>query len=89
MARKNRAGQGCEADATGLRFPAAGMAANRKRLGLSLQTLASLWAQPAKSIYAWELGKAKPRPQALTAIAALRGIGKREVEAKLANLKGQ
>jgi len=42
-----------------------------------------------QSIYAWEAGKAKPRPQALASIAALRGIGKREVEARLETLKAQ
>ncbi len=77
------------ADATGLRFRAAGMAANRKRLGLSASDFGLLVGATGQSIYAWESGKAKPRPQALAAIAALRGIGKREVEAKLASLKGQ
>jgi DNA-binding transcriptional regulator YiaG len=77
-----------EADATGLRFRAAGMAANRKRLGLSAADFGLLVGATGQSIYAWETGKTKPRPQALAAIAALRGIGKREVEAKLAQLKG-
>lgn len=75
-------------DSTGLRFRAAGMAANRKRLGLSAADFGLLVGATGQSIYAWEAGKAKPRPQALAAIAALRGIGKREVEAKLASLKG-
>src|SRR5438034_3868565 len=75
-------------DATGLRFRAAGMAANRKRLGLSAADFGLLVGATGQSIYAWETGKAKPRPQALAAIAALRGIGKREVEARLASLKG-
>lgn len=74
-------------EAAGLRFRAAGMAANRKRLGLSAADFGLLVGATGQSIYAWEAGKAKPRPQALAAIAALRGVGKREVEAKLANLK--
>ena len=74
-------------DATGLRFRAAGMAANRKRLGLSAADFGLLVGATGQSIYAWETGKAKPRPQALAAIAALRGVGKREVEARLASLK--
>ena len=78
-----------ETEATGLRFRAAGMAANRKRLGLSASDFGLLVGATGQSIYAWESGKAKPRPQALAAIAALRGVGKREVEAKLAGLKGQ
>jgi DNA-binding transcriptional regulator YiaG len=75
-------------DASGLRFRAKGMAANRKRLGLSAADFGLLVGATGQSIYAWEAGKAKPRPQALAAIAALRGIGKREVEARLASLKG-
>jgi len=77
-----------ESDATGLRFRAAGMAANRKRLGLSAADFGLLVGATGQSIYAWEAGKAKPRPQALAAIAALRGIGKREVETRLEKLKG-
>ena len=75
-------------DASGLRFRAAGMAANRKRLGLSAADFGLLVGATGQSIYAWEAGKAKPRPQALAAIASLRGIGKREVEVRLASLKG-
>ena len=78
-----------ESDSTGLRFRAKGMAANRKRLGLSASDFGLLVGTTGQSIYAWESGKAKPRPQALAAIAALRGIGKREAEARLASLKGQ
>ena len=76
-------------DSAGLRFRASGMAANRKRLGLSAADFGLLVGATGQSIYAWEAGKAKPRPQALAAIAALRGIGKREVEAKLTSLKGK
>ncbi len=83
------AGGAAEPEPTGLRFRAAGMAANRKRLGLSAADFGLLVGATGQSIYAWEAGKAKPRPQALAAIAALRGIGKREVDAKLAGLKGQ
>jgi DNA-binding transcriptional regulator YiaG len=76
-------------DSTGLRFRAQGMAANRKRLALSAADFGLLVGATGQSIYAWESGKAKPRPQALVAIAALRGMGKREAETKLASLKGQ
>jgi DNA-binding transcriptional regulator YiaG len=78
-----------ESDSAGLRFRAAGMAANRKRLGLSAADFGLLVGATGQSIYAWEAGKAKPRPQALAAIAALRGIGKREADARLASLKGE
>lgn len=77
-----------ETDAAGLRFRAKGMAANRRRLGLSAADFGLLVGATGQSIYAWEAGKTKPRPQALAAIAALRGIGKREAEARLEKLKG-
>ena len=74
--------------AEGLRFRAAGMASNRKRLGLSAADFALLVGTTSQSIYAWEAGRAKPRAEALKAIASLRHIGKREVETRLAELKG-
>lgn len=86
--RTAASGEAGESNATGLRFRAKGMAANRKRLGLSAADFGLLVGATGQSIYAWEAGKAKPRQQALAAIAALRGIGKREVEARLASLKG-
>lgn len=78
-----------EPDSTRLRFRAKGMAANRQRLGLSAADFGLLVGATGQSIYSWETGKTKPKPAALAAIAALRAIGKREVEAKLATLKGQ
>ena len=72
---------------SGLRFRAKGMAANRKRLGLSAADFGLLVGATGQSVYAWESGKAKPRPEALAAIASLRGIGKLEAEAKLAAAK--
>ena len=77
-----------EEGSTELRFRAKGLANNRQRLGLSAADFGLLVGATGQSIYAWETGKSKPRPGALAAIAALRGIGKREVEARLASLKG-
>jgi DNA-binding XRE family transcriptional regulator len=72
-----------EPSGTGLRFRAKGMAANRKRLGLSAADFGLLVGATGQSVYAWESGKAKPRAESLAAIAALRGIGKLEAEARL------
>lgn len=69
------------------RFRAQGMASNRKRLGLSAEDFGLLVGATAQSVYAWEGGKTKPRSQNLSAIAALRGVGKREVMARLETLK--
>jgi DNA-binding transcriptional regulator YiaG len=91
-ATRSPASAPAETDASsggGLRFRAQGMAANRKRLGLSAADFALLVGTTGQSVYAWEAGKSKPRADALAAIAALRGIGKREVESRLAALKAR
>jgi DNA-binding transcriptional regulator YiaG len=75
------------ADFDGLRFRAAGMASNRKRLGLSAHDFGLLVGATGQSVYAWEQGKSKPRASSLAAIATLRGVGKREVSARLDALK--
>jgi DNA-binding transcriptional regulator YiaG len=76
-----------DADAGGLRFRAAGMASNRKRLGLSAADFGLLVGATAQSVLAWEGERAKPKAKNLAAIAALRGVGKREVNARLETLK--
>lgn len=69
------------------RFRAAGMASNRKRLGLSAEDFGLLVGASGQSVYLWESGKTKPRHQNIAAIAALRGVGKREVVKRLEALK--
>ena len=73
--------------ADNFRFRASGMASNRKRLGLSAADFGLLVGASGQSVYAWEQGKARPRGRNLAAIAALRGIGKRELVERLAALK--
>lgn len=77
--------QGTEVE--GLRFSANGMASNRKRLGLSAADFGLLVGATGQSVYAWEASKSKPRAKNLAAISALRGMGKRQVAAKLEALK--
>lgn len=74
-------------DENGFRFRAGGLASNRQRLGLSAADFGLLVGTTGQSIYAWEQGRAKPRARNLAAIAALRGLGKKEVAAKLEALK--
>lgn len=69
-----------------LRFSAKGLASNRQRLGLSAASFGQLIGVSGQSIYLWESGKASPSAKYVAAIAALRGIGKREVAARLAGL---
>jgi DNA-binding transcriptional regulator YiaG len=68
-----------------LRFSAQGLAAQRKRLGLSATDFGSLVGVSGQSIYHWEQGKAKPRATQLQAIHAIRKIGKRDAMERLAN----
>lgn len=76
-----------EGDAGQFRFRASGMASNLKRLGLSADEFGLLVGASGQSVYLWESGTTKPRPQNLAAIAALRGVGKREVAARLEALR--
>lgn len=93
-AAERSAGGQCVASAAeppaddGVRFSAKGMASNRRRLGLSASDFGLLVGATGQSVYSWEAGKSKPRARSLGAIAALRGIGKKEVALRLATLKG-
>lgn len=71
-----------------LRFSAKGLVNMRKKLGLSAAGLGMLLGVSAQTIYHWEAGKTRPRPQQVAAIAALRKMGKRQVAAHLAELAG-
>jgi DNA-binding transcriptional regulator YiaG len=68
-----------------LRFRVGGFAALRKKLGLTANDMGALVGVSGQSIYKWEQGKAKPRANQLKAISAVRKMGKREVEQKLAD----
>ena len=69
------------------RFSATRLAAQRHKLGLSAADFAALLGVSGQSIYKWEHGEARPRAKQLEAIAALRGIGKREAAARLEQLQ--
>jgi len=66
-----------------LRFSAKGLAAQRRRLGLSAEACGALLGATGQSVYKWESGKIRPRTRHLPAIAALRKMGKREAAARL------
>ncbi len=68
------------------RFTAKGLRAQRERLGLSADDFGKLLGVSAQSIYNWEQEKARPRPEPLAKLAALRGVGKREAQARLDQL---
>lgn len=65
-------------------FSPSGLAAQRKRLGLSAQELGALIGVSGQSVYKWEQGKAKPRAAQLVALRGIRSLGKKEAAEKLA-----
>ena len=71
---------------TRLRFSAKGLATQRERLGLTASELGALLNVSAQTVYNWEGEKSRPRQQQLLALTAIRGMGKREAKAKLAEL---
>lgn len=66
-----------------LRFSAKRLATQRQKLGLSASDMGLLLGVSAQTVYNWEAEKSRPRRSQLAAIAALRGIGKRQVKARL------
>lgn len=67
----------------GVRFTAKGLKALRGRLGLSAGDFGQLIGASGQSIYNWEAGKAVPRANQQAALAAVRGLGKREAAKRL------
>ncbi|RZI96618.1 MAG: helix-turn-helix domain-containing protein [Haliea sp.] len=79
--------QAVNPDEKPVRFSAKGLAAQRRRLGLSAAEAALLMGVSAQSVYKWEDGKTRPRASQMPAIVALRGLGKTEAADKLASLR--
>ena len=71
-----------------LRFSAKGLAAQRRRLGLSAAAVATLLGVSGQSVYKWEDGKTRPRASQIAAIATLRKMSKRQAAARLEELAG-
>jgi DNA-binding XRE family transcriptional regulator len=72
-----------------VRFTAKGLRAQRKRLGLSAVDYAQLVGVSPQSIYNWEREITRPRKEQIVILAALRGVGKREAQARLRQLAKQ
>ena len=66
-----------------VRFVAKGLRTLRSRLGLSAADFGRLVGVSGQSVYNWEAQKAVPRRSQVAALATLRGLGKREVAARL------
>jgi DNA-binding transcriptional regulator YiaG len=65
------------------RFSAKGLRSHRNRLGLSAAAYGKLIGVTGQTVYKWENGAVRPRAQQLEALAAVRGIGKKELAALL------
>jgi hypothetical protein len=76
-----------ESRPAGLRFSAKGLAAQRKRLGLSVNDIGLLVGASGQSVYNWIGGQVRPRAVQMERIAMLRTIGKREAAARLEALR--
>ena len=74
---------------TKIRFSARRLAAQRQKLGLTAAQMGALVGVSAQTIYNWEAERSRPRQAQLIAIAALRGMGKKQIKAGLEPLVGQ
>ena len=85
VTRAAPAGDADEADESGphRRFSASRLAAHRVKLGLSAAAYGKLVGVTGQTIYKWEQGKARPRKAQLEGLAAVRGLGRREVAEQL------
>ena len=71
------------------RFTAKGLRSQRKRLNLSATDYSKLVEVTPVSIYNWEKGATRPRRAQLAILAALRGMGKKEAQARISQLTVQ
>ncbi len=76
-------------EGSSFRFSAKGLATNRARLKLSAADYGRLVGATGVAVASWEKGTSRPRAKYLSAIAELRGIGKREVARRLEAIVGE
>lgn len=81
--RSEVASPGESEEGTKRRFSASRLAAHRAKLGLSAAVYGGLVGVSGQTIYHWEQGKARPRAAQLEGLAAVRGLGVREVAERL------
>ncbi len=72
-----------DSQGTSRRFSPERLKATRAKLGISAAEFASLIGVSGQSVYLYESGRARPRAGVLERIAQVRGLGKREVAARL------
>ena len=69
------------------RFSSKSLASQRRRLGLSSVQCGLLLGASDQSVHNWEHGKTRPLAKHLPAIAALRGMSKKDAAARLQTLQ--
>jgi len=72
----------------GVRFSPRWLKLHREKIGLSAADYGKLVGVSSLTIYNWESGKARPRPTLLSALAAVRGLRRREALKRLELLGG-
>jgi DNA-binding XRE family transcriptional regulator len=75
-----------DAGAEVARFSLKGLISQRKRLGFTAGEYGTLLGVSGQTVYNWESGKSRPRAKQVVAISEVRGLGKREANARLALL---
>jgi len=74
-------------DPSKIRFSAKSPSSQRRRLGLSAAQCGLLVGASDQSVHNWEHGKTRPLARHLPAIAALRGMSKKDAAARLETLQ--
>ncbi|AVO43410.1 helix-turn-helix domain-containing protein [Simplicispira suum] len=89
QAQRERASSDAKEKATDrkYRFSAARMAAHRSRLGLSAADYGRLISMSGATIYLWEQGKARPKPEQVQQLGELKHRSGKEILARLAQAK--
>lgn len=77
-----------EAGSERVRFTAKSVISQRRRLGISAADYGKLAGVTAHTIYKWEHGTSRPRSAQLSALAAIRGLGKTQAIARLEQTRG-
>ena len=80
--------QPVETRSEGVRFSPRWVKIHREKIGLSAADYGKLVGVSGLTIYNWESGKARPRPNLLPALAGVRALRKREALKRLELLGG-
>ena len=81
-AKSGISGKAAGRETEGIRYSPAWLKKHREKIGFSQADYAMLVGVSALTIYNWESERTRPRNEQLVALAAVRGMGKREAEAR-------